>query len=157
MQGLSRPTMLIHEASAIQWIAEKMNSLCFEHASVEAKGKLNAQIVISSWEGWSPQDKQCRGRACSRALARLVVIVQRHVHEPLSFMVKQHSPEGSLSCIYLSEMQGSSQQFHAYYIVLQEYPSLVIHCCIARFGDFQGASRICRAFSRIQQEHMMWT
>ena len=51
MQGLIGRAMLTHKERAIQWIAEHRNSLSSKHASVAAKGNLDAQIVISFWEG----------------------------------------------------------------------------------------------------------
>ena len=113
MQGLIGHTMLTHKECAIQWMVENMNSRSFEHASVRAKGNLDAEIVISLCEGWSPEDKQCLGRACSCASVRLVVIIQRHVHEPSRLMVVNKCAEGTLLYAHLVKMQGSNQQLHA--------------------------------------------
>ena len=118
IQVLITTRMLTHQELVIQWIAENANSCSFQHASVAAVGKLDAHIVISFWEGWSPKDKHCLGMACSGGSVRLVVIIQRHVRDTNSLMVDNGFPRSWLLHNHEVKLQGSNQVFHAFYFRL---------------------------------------
>ena len=122
IQVLIRTRMLTHQEHVIQWLEENANSCSFQHASVAAVGNLGAQIVISFWEGWSPEDKHRLGMACSDGSVRLVVIIQRHVHDPNSLMVDNGFSQSWLVHCHGVKLQGSNQNFHAFYFGFKALP-----------------------------------